>query len=37
MIPSTRDEQYLAKLRTYYKRHRTIPTMVTISSVVGLS
>ena len=37
MTPSLRDDQYLAKLRTYYKRHRAIPSMSTISGVVGLS
>lgn len=37
MFPSARDEQYLGRLRSYYKRHKAIPTMATISGVVGLS
>jgi len=35
--PTDRDSQYLEKLRTYYKLHKSIPTMAALTEVVGLS
>lgn len=35
--PTDRDVRYLAKLRSYFKVHKVIPSMSTIAEVVGLS
>lgn len=32
-----RDEQYLAQLRTYWKRHQTFPSMAKLAEVMGLA
>lgn len=32
-----RDEQYLAKLRTYWKRHQAFPSMAKLAEVMGLA
>ncbi len=32
-----RDEQYLAKLRTYWKRHQAFPSMTKLAEVTGLA
>jgi repressor LexA len=36
-MPTTTDERYLARLRTYWKRHKAFPSMAKLCDVVGLS